>query len=1321
MAIAGPGIWRGTSAYADAAPSALQPSATLVSDVTDWIYDANTDLIYAISSESNTLLFINAEDLSIEKELQVGSAPKDIEQNGDRLYVALSGATFIQAVDIPSRSLGELLPTTGQPIALTVTSDAIFYASEGIGSANLFRLELASGASVKINARYISDPVLKADESNHLLFIGETGSTGSDFFAYDYLTGQIGSDSTYDGNYGFGFPYGKIMVDGTDAFFGGSRMNEHNLAEIRGAYPRLGDYSYLDGALLDLSGSYVATDQGLFDKDRYVQIAPFPYEVKNALIGRNGRVFLQKDEYNNKTIEAYDLDVTAPLPTLGFAPGMGDSVVSSYKIDSWTTEEGSPYIYLVSSDTNELAVLRKDDLSLVSKRFVGSRPVHVALRAGKLYIALRGETYIGVLDANDIDSSLQRILIPSNPDRVMPSGKNIFYWGQDTFYNLHAVDGSTDRRVVNADGQGFGAADYDASTNTLFAGSNGVIYKFNADTLAQISKETASDFWTTGNVRIDGDSLYYGLKRMNKNAVTSILGTYPSQVLRAYGKLVFGETAIYDRDSYSKAADLPFAVTDAYVSADQAIYVSTANQLYKFADMDAIRGVFEGRTTPKNVVLVDTGLMPDQLSGYLVFEPAEDQNRVNNYAFEFLDAAGKKLGPVNATWDKRLEDGRWMFDVPQTAVPSGAQYVNVTATSTEGSLGSAKTLIWDVPAYFADRYAFSDQNADAGFIQGRASWTAGNEYADVAYNLFFLGEDGIIGEPLARVEGGKTSYAYDIPKTEIPEGAFGLALVQEREQSLASVYQYYVFAEFITPDVASGDIVVVKNRYTDDAVTVGRVEPGDVVKVYSNRGLIGSATVGAGKTTVTLTIENVGNSGEQLLITRTMPGRMESDGTLVTIPSVDGGIGGGGGGPIGPIGPGAPGQTVPPSNGDDASEPGGDLKATVEKDGGGKSYAKVEVPSDYVQAALSGENFRKTGTVTLSSASDEAKIVFRVLVSDIRSIAKEAGGGMIEVSVPEGSMTVSAQSLLDAIGGGSEGRTVEMTLEQADDALTGSLKQRLAKGSQLLGKPMNFELAVTSGGVVWKIESFSRYVNHTILIDTANVPLNELAGLMYDSASGVFVPVPVKFSYRDGKLTASLYRKGNSVYAVVRNNANFKDMPAVPAYAEGIQALANRTVVNGFPDGTFKPGNSVTRAEFAAMLVKALGIAAPAVSGTPAFKDVPANAWYAASVKAAVGAGIIAGYEDGSYRPSQTISHQEAIAMLVKALRYAGYAASASGSQSPGSAGVPAWAKPYYDEAMQAGLIGRANDPFQFKTNAAATRKDCALLLYRVVNDLLFQ
>ncbi len=101
---------------------------------------------------------------------------------------------------------------------------------------------------------------------------------------------------------------------------------------------------------------------------------------------------------------------------------------------------------------------------------------------------------------------------------------------------------------------------------------------------------------------------------------------------------------------------------------------------------------------------------------------------------------------------------------------------------------------------------------------------------------------------------------------------------------------------------------------------------------------------------------------------------------------------------------------------------------------------------------------------------------------------------------------------------------------------------------------------------------------------------------------------------------------------------------------EAVNVLTELGVVQGYPDGTFKPAQVVTRAEMAVIVVSALGLEDYAV-GTANFSDM-AGHWSNGYVAYAASLGIIAGYPDGTFKPNQIVSYDEAAKMLVAALGY---------------------------------------------------------------------
>lgn len=101
------------------------------------------------------------------------------------------------------------------------------------------------------------------------------------------------------------------------------------------------------------------------------------------------------------------------------------------------------------------------------------------------------------------------------------------------------------------------------------------------------------------------------------------------------------------------------------------------------------------------------------------------------------------------------------------------------------------------------------------------------------------------------------------------------------------------------------------------------------------------------------------------------------------------------------------------------------------------------------------------------------------------------------------------------------------------------------------------------------------------------------------------------------------------------------------SHADAINTLAVYGLVGGYGDGTFRPGQSITRAEFCAMLTNILALDLPSVSSS-LFYDVAGSDWYAPAIHSMVEKGFLSGYSDGSFRPSAPISQQEMVSILAR-------------------------------------------------------------------------
>jgi len=152
-----------------------------------------------------------------------------------------------------------------------------------------------------------------------------------------------------------------------------------------------------------------------------------------------------------------------------------------------------------------------------------------------------------------------------------------------------------------------------------------------------------------------------------------------------------------------------------------------------------------------------------------------------------------------------------------------------------------------------------------------------------------------------------------------------------------------------------------------------------------------------------------------------------------------------------------------------------------------------------------------------------------------------------------------------------------------------------------------------------------------------------------------------------------------------------------------IKQLAGLGLLNGYPDGTFRPENPITRAEFAKVMVYALGLkdAAEMLAGVPVpFTDVEANHWAVGFISIATSQEIVKGYPDGTFGPQNNVTYAEVITMLLRALGYGPVLDHLS------------WPTGYLTKAAEL----RLNKGISFLSNAPATRGDVAALVANAVS-----
>ncbi|MHA7965969.1 DUF2252 family protein [Paenibacillus sp. CAU 1782] len=154
--------------------------------------------------------------------------------------------------------------------------------------------------------------------------------------------------------------------------------------------------------------------------------------------------------------------------------------------------------------------------------------------------------------------------------------------------------------------------------------------------------------------------------------------------------------------------------------------------------------------------------------------------------------------------------------------------------------------------------------------------------------------------------------------------------------------------------------------------------------------------------------------------------------------------------------------------------------------------------------------------------------------------------------------------------------------------------------------------------------------------------------------------------------------------------------------------------INGYGDGSFKPDQQISRAEFAVLLARLLGWDNDEQTGAFTDESTIKN-WAIPAVKAAAVRGVITGYSDGSFQPNKAINRAEMAVMIARSLNLS---QSAEDGALPlrDANSIPVWAKGAVDASFKAGLLtGRTSG--NFDPGAPATRAEAVVILLRALDS----
>lgn len=164
--------------------------------------------------------------------------------------------------------------------------------------------------------------------------------------------------------------------------------------------------------------------------------------------------------------------------------------------------------------------------------------------------------------------------------------------------------------------------------------------------------------------------------------------------------------------------------------------------------------------------------------------------------------------------------------------------------------------------------------------------------------------------------------------------------------------------------------------------------------------------------------------------------------------------------------------------------------------------------------------------------------------------------------------------------------------------------------------------------------------------------------------------------------------------------------------ADAVTELVAKGVISGYEDNTFRPNGNVTRAEFAAMAVRALGITS---AGSASFEDVSSDSWYYTYIEAMASNSLVSGY-NGYFNPGNAITRQDAAVILSNIISHFGATVEGDKAEFSDFDTVADYAKDAVNIVSASGIMN--GDESGFRPLSSITRGEAAITVSRIMKLL---
>lgn len=578
------------------ADTAVLSAAASRPSISKWLVDPEHGMIYTLSRENNSLMFIGLDDLKLKKQILVGKDPADMALAGGKLYVALSSINQVAIVDIGTQTVKGNLILKYRPGSLAIDGSKLFYMGYEEKPANsstwenytrLYVYDLVNNSENLINVSTSTFSVMHYGESNmvldaskHVLYLGaETGMGLCAINTSDYSVTGIADSFVVNQ------ALGVVSKSGENVYYSRYKYAPEHLDAV---------YGYFGEPIIYAAGNLAFSKKAVYHAGTFEKIADLPFESDSIYLDSTNNVYLyNKDQHVIKRyslkaeIEGFGQVYETLVKNTDYSVKNADPFNPGRKmtLQKIIVDDRNGFIYAISNYGYKLLVIGKDDLKVKKELMTGLQPKDMKLYNGKLYVASAGTNYITVIDTATLTVT-RKIVVSGSPELVAVDGNKLFYMDR---YKLHVYDmlQNTEKEIAFYD---FKYGWDIIHVQDLFADNdNHILYGVRGAAAAEenfVALDTNDlkplklpvKVQKPGTVELNempvfnGNDLFSGQTRYDRNDLSIISQALKGKILYVDDKIIITSYSAYLRSNNARLGDLASYIEDLHVDAKKNAY-----------------------------------------------------------------------------------------------------------------------------------------------------------------------------------------------------------------------------------------------------------------------------------------------------------------------------------------------------------------------------------------------------------------------------------------------------------------------------------------------------------------------------------------------------------------------------------------------------------------------------------------------------------------------------------------------------------------------------------------------------------------------------